>query len=374
MKKYRSYILYLLLLISLVGCAEKKLLEKVGLTTLIGYDLGNEDNVKTTAVVRQVNTEFQSQVAIITSENETSQGTRTKINRRSSKKIMAGQLRGVLFGEELARKGVGHYVDTLLKHSEMSGSVLLAVVEGQSKSLLEFEYPDIDDIGDHIYKLLEQNIKGEQMISSTLHEVGHDYYSPGRDIAMPILKKDKELIEISGVALFKNGEMVGKLSAKDSFYVKLIRDNYNTGKLEMMIKGDELPSSLMKNPSDRIDLVFDPIKTKKELKLVNQATPEFDLQINVKARLMEIKPYIDVGKPKNVAKLEKAIGKSLSEELSRVIALSQEADSDVFGFGEYYRSTVRHSDLTQEKWHGLYKEMKVNVHVDFTLLRSGIME
>ena len=54
--------------------------------------------------------------------------------------------------------------------------------------------------------------------------------------------------------------------------------------------------------------------------------------------------------------------------------LSQEIDSDIFGFGEYYKSSVRHAKLTEEKWHALYKDMKVNVDINVTLLRDGIFE
>ena len=110
------------------------------------------------------------------------------------------------------------------------------------------------------------------------------------------------------------------------------------------------------------------------MKLVNPKTPEFDLHLTVQARLLEIKPSINVGKSKIWKRLEKAIAKKLSSEISRIIAYCQKIDSDVFGYGEIYRSSVRHSELTEEKWHELYKEMKVNVHVDFTLLRSGVFE
>lgn len=94
MKNFCCFLLLLFLFIGLVGCAETKLLERVGLVTLIGYDLGKEEGVETTAVVRQVSTELESKVAVITAENETSQGTRSKINRRAAEKIMSGQLRG----------------------------------------------------------------------------------------------------------------------------------------------------------------------------------------------------------------------------------------------------------------------------------------
>ena len=104
MRKLKFQILIPLLLISLVGCAEQKLLERVGLAILVGYDLGNEGDLSTTAVIRQVNPDFESNIEIISAENQTSKGTRTKINRKSSKKIVAGQLRVALYGSELAKK------------------------------------------------------------------------------------------------------------------------------------------------------------------------------------------------------------------------------------------------------------------------------
>jgi len=374
MKKFRFYVIFLFLFVSLVGCAETKILEQIGLTTLVGYDQGDEEKLSVTAVVRQVNPEAQSNVVIFTNEDATSKGTNIKATRQSSKKLVNGQMRVVLFGDELAKNGVHHLTDTLLQNPDVSNSLYTAVVEGQTKSLLEFQYENIEDIGQHIFKLLEQNIQEELTVSSTLHEVSHDYHSLGRDMAMPILKRDDQLIEINGVALFKEGEMVGNLSIADGFYLKLVRDKYDSGMIETILKGDDIPPSLKKNKSDEIPLVFDTIRSEKDFKLIDKTTPEFDLHLTLKARLLEIRTDINVGDPKTVAELEKAISKNLSNELSRVIAYCQEVGSDIFGFGEYYRSAVRNSKLTQEKWDELYKDAKVNINIDFTILRNGVFE
>jgi spore germination protein len=370
----KLYILILFLFISLVGCTQSKVLDELGLTTLVGYDLGSEDGVTATAVILQVNPELQSNVEVISAEDQTSKGTSAKINRKNSQKIMFGQMRVSLYGEELSKEGIGHYIETLSRNPSMSSSIIMAVVDGQTKSLLGYQYQNIENIGEHIFKLLEQNVKYEHMIPSTLHEVSHDYYSAGTDISMPVIKRNDESVEISGVAIYKRDKMVGQLSAEDSFYVKLIRDNYDSGTFETLIKGDYLPSSLVNNPPDEIPVVLDTIKSKRDLKLTNPKTPEFDLHLTMEARLLEIMPDIDVGKQKNVAELEKAISKSLTSEVSRIIAYCQEVDSDIFGFGESYRSSVRKSKLTDDKWQELYREAKINVQIDFTLVRDGVFE
>lgn len=374
MKLIKVMFIFIFLLITIAGCAEQKLLEQVGLTTLLGYDLGENEKLSTTAVIRQVNPEFQSNVEIVSAENETARGSRAEINRKTSKKIMSGQMRVVLFGEELAEDGIAHHIDTLSKNSDTSGSIIVAVVEGETKSLLEYQFQEIDDIGTHIYKLLEQNIKNEQMISSSLHEVAHDYYSLGRDIAIPIIKRDEEHVEISGVALFDKGKMVGKLSTEDSFYVKLSRDLYDSAMFEITIPKEALPESQTKNSPEKIPVVIDTINTKKQVKLINPQTPEFDMHITVNGRLLEIEANMDLDNQKNVKRLEEEIGKSIAKNLESVLVYCQEVNSDAFGLGEYYRSSVRHSNLTHEKWHEMYSAAKVNIKVDFTVLRSGIFE
>lgn len=374
MKKVYVIIVLLVVGIGLTGCVDVKLLERVGLATLIGYDLGEESDMETTAIVRQVGTNLESTVSIISTENVTIEGTSSKINFRTAEKYMSGQLRGILFGEELAKEGIGHYIDTTLKNPSISEVIYITVVEGEARPLLEYKYPEITEVGEHIYKLLKQNIDNEQLVSSTLHEVAFDYYSIGRDIAVPIIKRDEELVAISGIAFFDNEKMVGKFPAEDSFYVKLGQENFHAGKNEMKINGDELPSSLVKNPADEVNIVFDLIKTKKKLKLLDPKKPEFTMHLAMQAIILEMKPNMDVADPKKAELLEKAISEKLEREISRVIAHCQELDSDIFGFGEYYRSLVRHSDLTEEKWHDLYQEMKVNVEVDFTLIRSGVFE
>lgn len=374
MKNYRFYFIILFLPSLLIGCVETNILDRVGLVTLVGYDVGKEERMATTSAVREVNPEFQSNVEVVTTENSTSKGNRVKTNRKLSKKVVVGQMRVVLFGEELAKDGIRRYIDAHLENPTVSNSLYMAVTESEVAPLLEYEYQNIEDIGQHIYRLLEQNIEQENMISSTLHEVGRDLYSEGEDIFMPIIKKEEELVELSGIAIFKNDKMVSSIRPEDTFYVKLIGGNYKSGTFETILTKEEIPDDLMKNKPDEIPIAFDALTSEKELKLINKNTPEFDLNITIKTRLTEIYPDVNIGDPKTVKKLEDAISKNLSSEISRVIAYCQSLESDIFSFGDKYRSSVRNSKLTKEKWHELYKNMKVNVKVDLTILRSGVFE
>ena len=310
----------------------------------------------------------------MTTENDTSKGNRMEANRKLSKKIMVGQMRVVLFGEDLAKDDLRYYIDTNLENASVNNGIYMAVVEGKTAPLLKYEYKNIEDIGQHIFRLIEQNVKQEYMISATLHQIAHDYYSVGKDLAMPIIKRDGELVELSGVALFKGGKMVSSLSARDSFYVRIVRDTFKVGLYEAVLEKEDVSSQILQKSTNKRTIAFDAIHSKREMKLVNASTPEFDLDINIRSRVLEVYPDINLGDPKSVKILEKAIEKKMSKEITRIIAHSQEVESDIFGFGEKYRSIVRHSNLTKDKWHEMYKNMKVNVKVKFIILRDGVFE
>lgn len=372
MKKFTILVLVVVFMAVLGGCAEQKVLEDLSLTTLIGYDTGDEEGLTTTAVIRQINPEFESNVETMSASARTSKGTREEISLKASKKVAVGQLRVVVFGEELAKAGLGQSLYTLLMNPEISNGIYLSVVEGEAKPLLEYQYENITDISQHVFNLIGHNIEREKSMSSTLHEVGRDYYSPTRQIVLPIIKREENLIKITGIAFFRSERMVGKLPGKDMFYVKMIRDGFERGTFELILDGEKFESVSTGDTPDELAIAMDAIKTKKKIKLIDQTTPEYDLNINISVRLTEVDISINTGDKKTLELLEKEINEKMESELSRIIQFTQELNSDIFGFGEHFESRARGSNLTYEELDEMYPNMKVNVHVKSEIVRDGV--
>ncbi|WP_413367548.1 Ger(x)C family spore germination protein [Lysinibacillus sp. 3P01SB] len=372
MKKFKVIVLVVVFIVLLGGCAEQKVLEDLSLTTLIGYDAGDEENLTTTAIIRQINPEFESNVETISASARTSKGTREEVSLKASKKVAVGQLRVVVFGEELAKAGLGQSLYTLLMNPEISNGIYLGVVEGEAKSFLEYQYENITDVSQHMFNLLGHNIEREKSISSTLHEVGRDYYSPTRQIVLPIIKREENLIKITGIAFFQNERMVGRLPAKDMFYVKIIRDGFERGTFELVFDGEKFESVSTGDTPDELAFAMDAIKTKKTIKLIDQNTPEYDLNIKISVRLTEVDASINTGDKKTLELLEKEINEKVESEIARIIQYTQDLNSDVFGFGEHFESHVRGSNLTHEELDEMYPNMKVNIHVKSEIVRDGV--
>ncbi|MDQ1002422.1 spore germination protein [Neobacillus niacini] len=357
----------------LCGCAQPKILEEVGLVTTYGYDISKKGTILGTIVELTIDPASAKDIVILESEALSVRGIRNNANNKTSKRLASGQLRVILYGEEMLKQGRTGIAETLTSDPSISDMTYLAMADGTARDLLTLKTEHIPDIGNHLYKLIDQNTKGRVMPSATLQEVLHNHFTVGKEPIMPILKKEgKQGVGFAGVALFKGSKLVGKINTNQSFYLNLIIDKYRGG-----IKDIEIKSSKLKprNPKmNKIVASLDSIGGRSTIKLINKEKVEFDLNVKVTGRLLEVTSMIDMGNPKNIKLIEKEITKSMKREIEKLVAYCQSKQSDALGFGEIYRSSVRHSKLTDKRWYKMFKEAKVNVNVDFSVKRTGLNE
>ncbi|MEL3971738.1 Ger(x)C family spore germination protein [Rossellomorea oryzaecorticis] len=359
----------------LSSCADPSTLEKIGMITTVGYDKADGEEIQTTILILETDPQSVDSTNVISSNALTSKGARIKGSLKSQKKLESGQLRVALYGKEVAEKGFINLADTLSRDHAISDLTYLAVVDGKASEILEKKYEQFSDAGQYVYKEIEQNIKGETIPSPTLHEMLHDYYSVGIDPLMPLLKVEDEMITITGMAIMKDDKMVGRISPIEAFYVKLVNDQYDAGNFELTLKNGNDPELMEgQDSSKKIAVALDTIKSKSKIDLLDEQTLEFDLDISMNARLQEINQKIDLKNPKNIEILDEKISQEMNKEIKELIRYGKSVDSDFIGFGEVYRSAVPHSKLTKKKWHSMYKDVKVNVNIDFQIVRTGVVE
>jgi spore germination protein len=373
MMKKRILAVYWLAFFNLTGCAEPQILEEIGLITTIGYDIGEKGLIKGTAVELKIEPDAKTDIKIVETQAYSVRGLNTSANKKTSKRLLAGQLRVILLGEELAKKRMLHISETLAKDPAISDLSYLSIVEGEARDLLNLQDPHIPNIGIHLFRLIEQNTKDEIMPSATLQEVLHRYYTAGRDPFMPILKKiDNSEVKFTGVGIFKGDRLVGRISTDQSFYLKLINDKYKAGSTELIFMSESPKLKGFSHSERKTVISLDTIHSNSDLKLVNKKHLEFDIKVKLNARLIDINSDIDLTKSSNLKLFEKEVSKEMEKRVENLIAYCQSKNSDIIGLGEVYRVSVRNSKLTKKKWHEMYPNAKVNVKVDFTMMRSGI--
>ncbi|WHZ59501.1 Ger(x)C family spore germination protein [Metabacillus hrfriensis] len=370
-------LILVLLCFMLTGCLEQKYIERIGMITAVGYDLGNQNKIKGTTVAFQFDPTRQNVSQMLTSEANTSKGIREAMNRETSHHLVSGQLRVSLYGEELARRGIYTFVDTLARDASVGTMSYLAVASPEAASILSAENLSITtNVGTYLYRLLEQNIKSEQTISSTLHEFLKTYYEVGMDPILPMISlMNEKKVTIEGMALFNEDKMVGVLTPEESFYLKLIREHFKSGSIEMELPREVMKEAIVEKKGDEsVFITIDNIKSTSDISVKNKKSPDFNVDIKMEARLLEVSEELVSDQQITTRVLEKAIKHTIKSETKKLIEILKEKESDPAGFGITYKSTFDKSDLSNEQWRSLYQKMNLTTAITVSVISIGVMD
>ncbi|MFC0211995.1 Ger(x)C family spore germination protein [Paenibacillus chartarius] len=373
----RGLLLLLPLLITVpTGCLQNRVLEELGMVVIAGYDPAGEDNVQGTALLHQIDPGAKEQVIVVATTAETSKGIRNEQNREMSKRVVSGQLRVVTYNEQLARKGIMSLVDTLTRDASISDTVYLTVSRGKAEDIIAHRYREISNIGTYLYKLIRQNIRGEQLISCTLHDFLQMVYSEGKDPMLPILKRTDDQIRVDAIALFRDDRMVGDLDMEEAFVLKLISGRFKAGAVEMALDSEPLKKAGIELPQPDYKIVVENIHSSSHVRLSERETPTFEIRISLQGRVQETSAAGDMKlNDKEVLQvMEDQISQRMSERVKQLVDKTKRLNCDPIGLGEVYRASVRGSNLTKEQWRDLYLKVQIKTDIRTTIIRTGVMD
>ncbi|MEA3319152.1 MAG: Ger(x)C family spore germination protein [Bacillota bacterium] len=371
-------IIWICVIVILSGCVQQKPLEELGLITAMGYD--NEDGMlKGSIIYYEFDPMHPNNTKMVTTLAHTSKGVRQKENLASSRRLVSGQLRVAIYGEELAKEGIISIIDTLSRDAQVGTMSYLAVSRPKAQELLQLsqDSEDISNAGTFLYELITQNVEGDTLLSPTLHEFMQCYYSEGRDPVLPLLNFKDNTIIIEGLSLFQDDKVVGELDSNDSFYLKLMVDPFDAGSTEITIPKEQLKKYILTSNNKQEDSVFvslDHLRSVTDIKLEDKKVPSYSIEVNVKTRMQEISENYDLGNPEALKKLEEAIGKDMEGQLIEVLEKSREMGADPVGFGNYYRAKVGYDSFSTEEWRKQYQNSKYKISINVEILRTGVMD
>lgn len=373
----KKLICTLCILVLLTGCVEKKYIERLGIITVIGYDLLEEEFLEGTLIFFQFDPNANSVSQIITSRANSAKGIRQDANLKSSKQLVSGQLRLAVFGSQLAEKGIMRVTDTLARDAAVSDLLYMTIAEEDAKSILSSnKMEDAADIGNYLNSMLRKNIRNEVLPYSTLHQFQHDYYDIGRDPILPMLNLEDGKPVLRHLALMQDDRLVGKLPVKKGFYLKLIESRFEAGHLEV-----GLPREIFKpyfksdrnhEEIDKMYVTFDEIKSKSNLKLTSPDSLDFKLEVMLEGRILEISDDLKIQDPKVVKLLEEELANLIEEEIKNVVEVTKEKKVDPIGFGQIYNT--QRPLKSKEEWREMIPDINVDVSAKSRIVRHGIIK
>ena len=353
--KIKKYLLFLFISVLLGGCVEKEIVDDVNIEMGVGYDLTEEDQVEGTILIPVFNPD--KKIGNFTF-NDTASSTRDllqEIQRKSGQPIVTGSLAIAIFGEEMAKHGIIELIDSFERDPSIGARVYLVVGEGSAKEILSGNYGNRGN-AIHLTDLLTHNTETLNLPRTNLHDFLVHFYQKGNDPYLPILKKNQDLIDITGIALFKDEKMVDKIPAEKMFYFKMLTDKLSEG--------------VFKGAIGKEEIAIKDIHSKNKYKLTRRDPYSITIEIKMKGIIREY-----TGKmlnPAIIKKIEKELVERTNEECAAMIASFQEQGIDPLGFGEFIRSKTRGFDF--KKWEDDYKNMTVHIKTDAQITEVGIIE
>nr|WP_263326029.1 Ger(x)C family spore germination protein [Neobacillus sp. Marseille-Q6967] len=374
------FIIFCFILIT--GCIQTKQLERLGLITAIGFDLEKENEIQGTVVVSKFDPMAKVVTATISADANTLQTLRAEENLATDQRLEMGQLRCVIYSKELAEKGLIQLVNALNRDPTVGNMVYLTIAEKNTKSIMNIDEKNIKvNIGTYLYNLIRQNVESELLISPTLHEFNHAFFDNGQDPVIPIVKEAQGKVGIAGVALFNDDKMVAKLENDKLFYLKLLTDQYRSGSKELDFERSKFEKII--NPQygskygqvyNKLFISIDNIRSNTQIDLVDKKNLLFQVKVTMDSRLLETTNYLDLSKPENMKYLEKQINKEMETQIKNLLLFFQEKQVDPVGIGNEYMAHVRGKPLTQDEWKKIYKNVKFDVEIDNTIVKTGTLD
>lgn len=343
--------------ILLAGCVQPKIIDDINIISAVGYDAHEGEKVKGTIIIPVYKADKSISNEQFTAVATQSKAINRKIQQKSADPLENGSIEAILFGKELAEKGVIDIIDTLERDAKIGSHLLLAVTDGEASSILKKRLGN-RGTGTYLNTLLEHNMKSRELPRNNLHLFLFSYYSRVKDPFMPYIElEEDDKVNVKGIALFKDDKVVSYLEDEKMFFFKALMENFRNGSYTFKVEDNYV--TLFSLTLDR------------DYKIKNALTnPEINIKINLEAHIREFSGNkID---PKMIKKIEKRFAKIIEKSCEEMLYDFIKQDIDPVGIGLLAKTQTRKFDY--KKWEEAYPKSKVNITTSLYVSETGIVE
>lgn len=379
-------------------------IENLAYVIAIGIDNGDNNLIKLTLQIATPSSESsggksseQSSGATTTTVECTSiDSGLNMVNSYISKKLNLSHCKIIVFSEAFAKNGVSTEISTFANNVEIRPDCSIAISKCDAKDFIEMNKPVLVTLTARFYEVVVRS--GDYTGYSTNIDLLDFYKSLSDDCSEPVailaginvpsthsipddvnyvdldssysagqaLIKDKNNMQISGLAVFNDDCFIGELDSMDSICHLILKN--------------ELQSSMMSipNPFDSTEVInLSLIQLEKpniSVKLVN-GSPYISCKIKLKANITSLSSNSDFSSKANLDVISEYANSYLEYHINKYLyKTAKEFGSDTVGFGKYLLSSFPTlQEWYNQNWNSNYKNSFFNVEVDTTIMNSNLI-
>lgn len=350
----RKLLFILLISLFLGGCYDYQELNDLAIISGIAIDY--EDDYEVTFEVLESQKESNEKASYVKATGKTISEAFANANLKIHKEGYFAHVKVILFSEEIAKNYMQDVTDYILREPNIRKIFYpLIVLDGKASVILENNNEASPVTSVALEKALTNNRSTPKIaITMDFETMMNNFVDPKKDAYLNTIKKDETTtFALSGMALFKDYQMVGQLNEQETFLFNLLKNTSDNTFIKMACPFKE-------DKTITIDLYHNrdtDIKVKEDNIVINSS---------LKGSVIEDNCEIDFRTSSSYEELSHSFSEEIKKEIDHLIKKIQNLQSDVLEFQNIYYQKER-KELTN--WY--LKDTLVNIDLDIN--KNGLI-
>ncbi|MDI3480570.1 MAG: spore germination protein [Tepidanaerobacteraceae bacterium] len=371
------FIIFATLFVS--GCWDRRELNEIGLVVGVGIDSAEKNNILlSTEVVLPSNIKTTGHTGgggskgkpytTFSATAETTFYAVRKILDFTSRKLFYGYNSIIIISEEASKKyNMDELLDFFVRDPEFRERNWVLITPHSAFDILNTDHPLEMLPSKAIADEIKANTYKSKTISNDLLHVYQTLQTRGQDIALPVVKKDKNNRPyITGSAAFKSGKFAGYFNEIESRGVLWVLGRVKSGVVVIPWQDDESKSKIS----------VEIIKASSTIEpFISNGKIGINVTVNQTGNIASMFSKPDLQKPDIIKNVETLEEKVIKREIEASLIAAKRFHSDVFGFGNHihYKFPELWKSI-EGKWRDeIFTELPVNVKVNCRINQVGLL-
>lgn len=389
----------------LAGCNGARETDEVAYVLLIGIDKKEEGKYDITyevAVPKSLSGEGggadKKSTGLITVTAPSLAEARSLLKSTVGRRINLSHNKAFVFGEKMARDGIGDFLAPLLRFREFRGSMYIMVANDiTAAEFMEKNQPFLEQLpSKYIETMILTYDETGYYPRTSLHEfytrmkgggapyailAGINDTKAGKGIPVGVkvsgersdeyvagrlpIRGQGNPVNFAGTAVFKKDKMIGVLTNEETRMLGMLENHFPQG---FLVVEDPLVPNKAVNINLRLGRAPD-IKVK-----IVDDNPAITVDILLEGEVTAIPSGVNYERGEQREQLERQVSRIITSQIEKTLLKTREWGTDVAGFGYHARTQfAKAKDWIDYNWDNKYANSQFEVKVTTKLRRAGLM-
>lgn len=389
-KKNLAIVLMILIAFSTSSCREQEELEDIAIVVATGLDLEDDEVVLTAEVIIPINRTEQSgspNSIYIQERGASVMEAIRNVTLNFDRKLFFAHNVVIIYGEDLARAGIGNYLDFFAKDVEPRESAYMLVAKGsKAYELMGVNSSLVDSTGEYLETLFDNTRFTLKSRGLTVNDFFKYYYDRETPLLGIVQKEDiidieagtgnigtKSMLDIRGGAAFYKDKLMGYYTPEEMIGFNFIVDEVEEGIIVF-----EAPMELVDHSnifstighSTTYEIVKN--RTKKTIEIIDGKL-NLNIEVEVRGLIVEDNRGLATTDLEVAAAVEEVCGEKIKEYMTMAIEKGQELKTDSFGINHLFHMTYpKEYRKIEDRWGHEFSKLDYSMDVNVEIIRTGI--